>query len=129
MPIRTACAAALAVTALFAASPAHAATGALVGGGSFARTIPFIDGDIYTFECHAAAPGAVSTRVDSCTLGAVAAPPASSAGAAAVTDGAVSQDPRTTQVCWTVSATFADGTSQAKSGCSTSSDLAGAGAG
>jgi hypothetical protein len=111
-----------------AATPASAA-GALAGGGSFARTIPFIDGDIYAFECHAVAPGAVSTSVDSCTLGAVAAPATQQTGPAAVTTQGVSQDPRVTSVCWTVSATFADGMRQTKSGCSTASDLAGAGAG
>jgi hypothetical protein len=129
---RTAALCALAVAAVPATS-AHAATGALVGGGSFARTIPFIDGDIYAFECHAAAPGALTTRVTSCaltsTFGTVSAPAASSTGPAAATDGAVSWDPSPNHVCWTVSATFADGTTQTKSGCSTTSDTGGAGVG
>src|SRR5437764_8578673 len=112
---RTAALCALAVAAVPATS-AHAATGALVGAGSFARTIPFIDGDVYAFECHAVAPGALTTRVTSCALtssfGTVSAPGASSTGPAAATAGAVSWDPSPNHVCWTVSATFADGTTQ-----------------
>jgi hypothetical protein len=126
-PIRTATLIALTAGA-FAAAPAQAAPAPVVGSGSFAKTIPFIDGDIYAFECHAVAPGAVSTSVNSCTLGPVAAPPATQAGEVAATAQGVSQDPRQTQVCWTVSATYADGTSQSSSGCSTTSDTAGAGA-
>jgi hypothetical protein len=131
MTQKTAAIAILSVTAAIGApaTPAGAATGALAGGGSFARTIPFIDGNLYAFECHAVAPGAVSTSVDSCALGAVAAPAARQAGPVAVTTQGVSQSTRVTSVCWTVSATFADGTSQTRSGCSTASDLAGAGAG
>ena len=104
----------------------------LVGGASFARTAPFIDGVIYLYECHAAAPGAVSTSVDSCTItssrGTSSAPPSTSPGPAALTDSGIVWDPSPNQVCWTVSARFADGTSQAKSGCTTTSDIAGAGA-
>jgi hypothetical protein len=54
--------------ALVAAAPASAAPAPIVAGGSFARTVPFIDGSIYEFECHAAAPGATSTRITSCVL-------------------------------------------------------------
>ena len=130
---RTAALLALAVAAAVPATDAHAATGALVGGGSFARTAPFIDGVIYLYECHAAAPGALTTRVDSCTIsssrGTSSAPSASSPGPFAATNAGIVWDPSPNQVCWKVSATFADGTTQSKSGCTTTSDVAGAGAG
>jgi hypothetical protein len=106
----------------------------MVGGGSFARTIPFIDGSIYAYECHAFAPGAASTSVDSCNLmylyTAGSAPPATSNGPVAATYGAVSTNPANVyRVCWTVSARYPDSSTQSKSGCSTSSNIAGAGAG
>lgn len=114
-----------------AATTAAAATTPIVGGGSFARTIPFIDGSIVAYECHAAAPGAVSTTVSSCVLnsvfGPVPASPSTSPGPAAATSGAVSLDPATYQVCWTVSAQYIDGSTQSSSGCTTSGPLAGAG--
>jgi hypothetical protein len=117
---------------MLAPSSALAADGPLAGGGSFARTAPFVDGWLYAFECHAAAPGAVATTVSSCTLdsidGAVAAPPATAQGAAAATDGAVSTNPSLVyDVCWTVGARYGDGTTQTSSGCSAASSLAGAG--
>jgi hypothetical protein len=125
----TALAAAIAVAV--PATTAAAATTPIVGGGSFARTIPFIDGSIVAYECHAAAPGAVSTTVNSCVLnsvfGPVPAPPSTSPGPAAATSGAVSLDPATYQVCWTVSAQYVDGSTQSSSGCSTSGTLVGAG--
>lgn len=122
------CAALVALSAgAFGAAPASAATGPLVGGGSFARTVPFIDGDLYAFECHAVAPGAVTTSVVSCALGSATAPPASAQGPAAFTYGIVSRAPSPTSVCWTVSASYSDGTSQTRSGCSTVSAIAGAG--
>jgi hypothetical protein len=119
------------LTTAASATEASAAT-PIVGGGSFARTIPFIDGSIYAWECHAAAPGAVSTTISSCTLnsvdGADGAPPVTSQGPVAGTDGAVSTNPALTyHVCWTVSASYADGTSQTTSGCTLSSSIAGAG--
>ena len=131
--LRTPALAALAAATAIAVptTTAAAATTPIVGGGSFARTIPFIDGSIVAYECHAAAPGAVSTTVNSCVLNSVfgpdAAPPSTSPGPAAATSGAVSLDPATYQVCWTVSAKYVDGSTQSTSGCSTSGGLVGAG--
>lgn len=110
------------------AGPASAATTPLVGSGAFARTIPFIDGYLYQYACAAHAPGAVSTSVDSCTFGSTGAPPATTQGPTAFTTGGVSRASSPANVCWTVSARYADGTSQIKSGCSTMSAIAGAGA-
>jgi hypothetical protein len=113
---------------------AGAATAPIVGGGSFARTVPFIDGWIYAFECHAAAPGAVSTSVDSCVLyyayPAGSAPASTSTGPVASTSGAVSTNPADLyRICWSVSARYSDSTSRSTSGCSSpSSSIAGAGA-
>lgn len=113
----------------FSAVPASAATTPLVGAGSFARTIPFIDGYLYQYACAAHAPGAVSTSVESCTFGATGAPPATAQGAVAFTSGGISRASSKSSVCWTVSARYGDGTTQTKSGCSTVSAIAGAGAG
>ena len=93
----------------------------------FARTAPFIDGTIYAFECHAAAPRAVSTSVDSCSLNSYAAPPSTSSGPFASANEAVSVPVATYRVCWSVSPRYSDGTSQSTTGCTTSSSLAGAG--
>ena len=117
---------AAAITAVFA-TPA-AAAGPIVAGGSFVRTVPFIDGYIYSFECHAAAPGAVSTTISSCALNSIGAPPVTMAGPFAATREAVSTNPSLVyKVCWTASARYADGTTSSASGCSTSSSIAGAG--
>ncbi|HEY2436506.1 MAG TPA: hypothetical protein VGH93_04955 [Solirubrobacteraceae bacterium] len=114
-----------------AASTAAAADPALMGGGSFARTVPFVDGQIYAFECHALAPGAQTTTVDSCSMtpdGPIAAPPATASGPFAITHGAVSSNPSVSYtLCWTVSATYADGITQATSGCAGPSSVAAAG--
>jgi hypothetical protein len=114
------------------AAPAGAAPAPMVAGASFARTVPFIDGTIYAFECHAAAPGATSTTISSCALSdglhTIAAPPTTSAGPAAVTTQAVATTPVSQwKVCWTAGAAYADGTTQSTSGCTTASSLAGAG--
>jgi hypothetical protein len=114
------------------AMPAVAAPAPLVAGGSFVRTIPFIDGTLYTFECHAVAPGAASTTVSACTmtdgLHTIAAPPATTLGQAAVTTETVATTPLSQwRVCWTASSTYGDGTSQSTSGCTTASSTAGAG--
>lgn len=133
MKARRSATAAIAVlaTCAIAAPAASAANAPIVAGGSFARTIPFIDGNIVVFECHAAAAGAVSTTISSCQLnsvyGPVGAAPVTQTGSAAVSDGAVSIDPANFQVCWTASAVYADGSTQSTSGCSTSGQLAGAG--
>jgi hypothetical protein len=122
---------AAAVAATAAVPAASAAPAPIVGGGSFARTIPFIDGNIVAFECHAAAPGAVSTTVSSCVLnsayGPVPAPASTSTGPAAVTSQSVSIAAATYQVCWTVSTRYSDGSSQAGTGCTSSGTLVGAG--
>jgi hypothetical protein len=113
---------------------AGAATTPMAGGGSFTRTIPFIDGSIYAFECHAAAPGAVSTSVDRCVLyyayPAGSAPASTSTGPVASTSGAVSTNPADLyRICWSVSARYSDGSSRSTGGCSApSSSIAGAGA-
>src|SRR5690349_19269917 len=105
-----------------AAGPAGAAS-PLVAGGSFVRTVPFIDGSIYAFECHAAAPGAVSTTVSSCTMVTSAgvneagAPAVTSSGSVAQTHDAVSMSVFTYHLCWTASAKFSDGSTQTASGC------------
>lgn len=123
--------AACATVPAIGAPAASAANAPIVAGGSFARTIPFVDGNIVAFECHAAAAGAVSTTISSCALnsvfGPVGAPPVTQTGPAATTDGAVSIDPANYQVCWTASAVYSDASSQSTSGCSTSGPLIGAG--
>jgi hypothetical protein len=115
-----------------AASPAAAAEPPIAAAGSFARTIPFIDGELYAYECTASAPGAVSTSITSCQLtsrfGTVGAAPTTSQGAAAETAAAVSWDTTTNKLCWTASARYIDGSTQSTSGCSSVSDTAGAGA-
>jgi hypothetical protein len=128
MHLRSAVLVALTAGALaMPAAPAGAATTPLVAGASFARTIPFIDGTIYAFECHASAPGAVSTSIDSCSLNSYAAPPSTSSGSVATTSEAVSVPVATYRVCWTASARYSDGTSQSTSGCTISSSVGGAG--
>jgi hypothetical protein len=113
-----------------AAAPAQAAA-PIVAGGSFARTAPFIDGYIVPWECHAVAAGAVSTTISSCVLKAgassIPAPPVTQTGPVAATNEAVAQTSSSYQVCWTASATYTDGTSQATSGCSSGGPIAGAG--
>ena len=113
-----------AVAACLAAAAPAAASAAITAGGSFARTAPFIDGTIYVFECHAAAPGAV--QITSCTmtdgLHTHSAPGASGTGFA-FTDSAVSTSNGPWRVCWT-----ATGGGSTTSGCSTTSEFAGAGA-
>jgi hypothetical protein len=117
--------------ALVAAAPASAAPAPIVAGGSFARTVPFIDGSIYEFECHAAAPGATSTRITSCVLSdGVENLPATgltSQSEAAVATGSYSLDSYQWKLCWTASATYSDGSTQTTSGCSGTSSLASAG--
>lgn len=80
--------AALIATAVIAlpASAARATTNPIVGGGSFVRTGPFIDGWIYVFECHVVAPGATTTTVSSCSMsprGPIDAPTVTQQGSAA----------------------------------------------
>jgi hypothetical protein len=132
MPIRPLRVAAAAIaTASIAAGAAQAAPAPLVGSGAFARTAPFIDGSIYEFGCDAAAPGALVTRIDSCTLSdgvsTLTAPPVSSQGPAAATTGSYSLDSYQWTLCWTASASYSDGTTQSTSGCTAPSSLAGAG--
>jgi hypothetical protein len=126
--VRSAALIALSAGALaVSAAAAQAAPAPIVGGASFAKTIPFIDGTIYAFECHAAAPAAVSTSVDSCSLNNYSAPPSTSSGSVASSSAAISVPVTTYRVCWTVSARYSDGTSQSSSGCTISSSVAGAG--
>jgi hypothetical protein len=126
--IRSAALIALAAGAIAVpATSANAANAPIVAGASFARTIPFIDGTIYAFECHAVAAGAVSTSIDSCSLNNYGAPPSTSSGSIATTNEAVSVPVATYRVCWTASARYSDGTSQSTSGCTISSSVAGAG--
>jgi hypothetical protein len=110
---------------------ASAATAPLTGGGSFVRTAPFIDGWIYAFECHALAPGAQTTTVESCSMsprGPITAPRSTAGGPFAVTSGSVSTDPATAYtLCWTVSATYAGGATQSAGGCTAASSIAAAG--
>jgi hypothetical protein len=116
---------------LVAAAPASAAPAPIVAGGSFVRTAPFIDGYIMFWECHAAAPGAVSTTIGSCALKAgvssYEAGPVTQSGPAATTSGSVVRSAPSFQVCWTASATYGDGSTQNTSGCSSSGAIAGAG--
>ena len=119
--------------ALLAAGAAGAADAPITAGGSFVQTVPFIDGTLYTFECHAAAPEASSTTISSCTMSDglhnIAAPPSTSVGGqAATTSEAVATTPLSQwKVCWTASATYSDGSGQSTSGCTNASSLAGAG--
>jgi hypothetical protein len=114
-----------------ASTTASAATPPITGGGSFVRTGPFIDGWIYEFECHAIAPGAQTTTVDSCSMsprGPITAPKTTSNGPFAVTSAGVSTDPATAYtLCWTVSATYSGGATQSTSGCTAASSIAAAG--
>jgi hypothetical protein len=118
--------------AAIGAAPASAAPAPLTAGASFARTVPFIDGTVYAFECHAAAPGASTTTVSSCNLTDGLhnnnAPAVTSNGPFATTNQAVATTPLSQwRVCWTASATYSDGTSQSTNGCTTASSVAGAG--
>jgi hypothetical protein len=126
-----ACVLAALCTSILAAAPAHAAPVPIVATGSFARTVPFIDGSIYVFECDASAPGASVTRIDSCVLSDgvehLTAPPVTQNGPAAQTTGAYSLDSYQWQLCWTASATYPDGSTQSASGCTGTSSLAGVG--
>src|SRR5919201_1337138 len=101
--IRSAALIALAGAIAVPVATADAANAPIVAGASFARTIPFIDGTIYAFECHAAAAGAVSTTIDSCSLNNYAAPASASSGPFATTNEAVAVPVATYQVCWTAS--------------------------
>jgi hypothetical protein len=133
MQVRRTRAAALAAATSSAAVPAlaDAADGPIVANASFAQTVPFIDGMIYAYECHAAAPDAVSTTISSCVLESgidtYPAPPVTSSGSAAFADQGVSVDPKPYQVCWTASSLYADGTTQGASGCTSTSPVAGVG--
>jgi hypothetical protein len=122
------------LTGAFIAVPATgaaAATTPITGGGSFARTVPFIDGWIYAFECHAVAPGALTTTVDSCSMspyGPITAPKATATGPFAITYGSASTNPAGNYtLCWTVSATYSGGATQSTSGCTAASSIAAAG--
>jgi hypothetical protein len=115
---------------LLAAAPAGAAA-PLVASGAFARTAPFIDGSIYEFECDAAAPGATSTRIDSCVVSngvsSFGASGGTSAAEAAVADGSYIEPSYNWKLCWTASATYPDGSTKTTSGCTGSSSLASSG--
>ncbi|MDX6665970.1 MAG: hypothetical protein QOG68_2176, partial [Solirubrobacteraceae bacterium] len=91
----------------------------------------FIDGYIYEWECHAAAPGAASVTISSCVLAArdtIGAPPVTSQGPVAATDLGASEDTANGRLCWTASARYSDGTTQSTSGCSlVANSLAGLG--
>lgn len=119
------------LTLALGVSPAAAAT-TVVGHGAFVQSAPFIDGTLLTFTCTAAAPGAQSTSIDSCTLAnsqyvAAAAPAASSQGPAAETQETVAVPVTAYHVCWTATGHNVDGTSTSTSGCTAPSTLAGAG--
>jgi len=75
------------------------------------------------------AHAATGALVGGASRGTSSAPPATTAGPVASTNAGIVWDPSPNQVCWTVSARFADGSSETKSGCTTTSDIAGAGAG
>ena len=108
--------------------PAAVHSSALASGNSQVY-IGASDGTIYAFECHATAPGAVSTSIDSCSLNSYGASPSTSSGPVASTSAAIAVPVTTYRVCWTASARYSDGTSQSTSGCTISSSVGGAGAG
>jgi hypothetical protein len=122
-----------AALAALAAAPAVAAPAPIAATGEYVRTAPFIDGTIYEIRCSAVAPAAVTTRIDSCRLTGpggtgYSAPATSSSGSFATTDLLASIPTYDWQLCWTASATYADGTGASTTGCTTVSPYAGAGA-
>ena len=126
---------ALSITTLaaVAAAPASAAPAPLVVSGQYARTAPFIDGTIYSIECDAVAPGAITTRIDSCKLAdpsglGYSAPAVSSQGPTARTNTLVAIPTYQWRLCWSGSATYADGSTQSAGGCTAVSPYTGAGA-
>ena len=131
--VRRAALGALSVVAVgaLAAPAAGAANAPLVAGGSFAQTVPFIDGTIYPFECHAFAAGATTTAINSCVLSngisSYAASPVTSAGPFAITSADTIVDVAPYQLCWKATATYADATTQTTSGCTAASAVGGTG--
>ena len=120
------------ILAGLAAAPAGAAPTPMTATGEYARTAPFIDGTIYDIQCGAAAPGAVTTRIDSCKLidprgSGYGAPAVASDGATANTSYLVAIPTYQWHLCWTASATYGDGSSQSTTGCTGVSPYAGAG--
>ena len=121
-----------AALAALPAAPAIAAPAPIAATGAFVRTAPFIDGTLYEIRCSAVAPGAVTTRIDSCRLTGpggtgYSAPATSASGSVATTDLLVSIPTYDWQLCWTAGATYVDGTSGSTSGCTAASPYAGAG--
>lgn len=117
-----AAAAALGVVAPPAASAA--ATDRIVAGGNYTGVL--LNGITVVFECHAAAPGAVSTAINSCSLTTGGSAPAIALpGDAAATAGTSTVPFAPFQLCWTASATFLDANRKSTSGCTLLPSVAG----
>lgn len=113
------------LTMVGTASAAPLATASrIVAGGNYTGVIA--NGLTVTFECHAAAPGAVSTAIDSCylTTGGAAAPIALP-GDAAATAGVSTVPFAPFRLCWSASATFVDASRNSTSGCTLLPSVAG----
>jgi hypothetical protein len=122
----------ISILAGLTAGPASAATAPLTATGQYVRTSPFIDGTLYDIQCSAAAPGAVTTRIDSCKLinqwnQSYDAPPVTEEGSLAHTYYLVVIPTYQWKLCWTASATYGDGSTKATGGCTAVSPYAGTG--
>jgi hypothetical protein len=91
-------------------------TNKIVASGNYTGVL--LNGITVAFECHAAAPGAVSTEINSCrlTTGPSAAPIALP-GDAAATAGEATVPFAPFQLCWTASATYVNAARKSTSGC------------
>jgi hypothetical protein len=98
-------------------SVAHAAaTDVITAGGNFTGVLA--NGLTVAFECHAVAPGAVSTSITKCALttGHSAAPIALP-GDAAATASTATVPIAPFRLCWSASATYIDATVRTTSAC------------
>jgi hypothetical protein len=99
---------------------AHAATtidtNRIVASGNYAGVL--LNGLTVVFECHAAAPGAVSTEINACylTTGGGASPIALP-GEAAATAGERSVPFAPFKLCWIASATYVNAAHKTTNGC------------
>jgi hypothetical protein len=109
------------VTTLGTTQVAHATaapptTNTIVAGGNYTGVL--LNGITVAFECHAAAPGAVSTAIDACYLTTGGSAPALALPGDAVATASTRNVPFAPfRLCWSASATFLNATRKATSGC------------
>jgi hypothetical protein len=99
-------------------APASAAvdTNKIVAGGNYTGVL--LNDITVVFECHAAAPGAVSTAINSCYLTTGGSAPSLALPGDAVATAGTSNVPFAPfKLCWTASATFLDASRKSTSGC------------